>query len=105
MIDEKSIRSHLEGRLRALSARGARIERDLRARRNPDSEERVTESENDEVLQELGDAERAELARVQHALARLDAGTYETCEGCGEEIPPERLAAVPDTPLCVACAA
>jgi len=104
MMDEKAARLQLEERLENLVARTQRIERDLQARRDPDAEERVTESENDEVLEGLDDTERAEVARIRHALSRLDDGTYSTCERCGGEIPAERLAAVPDTALCVACA-
>jgi DnaK suppressor protein len=45
------------------------------------------------------------LARTERALAKLDEGTYGTCDGCGEPIPPARLRAMPDGVLCVACAA
>jgi RNA polymerase-binding protein DksA len=37
------------------------------------------------------------------ALKRLDAGTYGTCEACGEDIPRERLAASPFAARCIAC--
>jgi RNA polymerase-binding transcription factor DksA len=37
----------------------------------------------------------ADLAGVETALARLDDGTYWTCEVTGAEIPTERLAADP----------
>ncbi|MCU0484113.1 MAG: TraR/DksA C4-type zinc finger protein [Chloroflexi bacterium] len=40
---------------------------------------------------------------IDHALARLDAGTYGTCEICGNEIPAERLEVVPWATTCVAC--
>ena len=43
----------------------------------------------------------AELADVEHALRRLDDGTYGTCEVCGREIPEERLEALPATRLCL----
>ena len=43
----------------------------------------------------------AELADVEHALRRLDEGTYGTCEVCGKPIPDERLEAMPATRLCV----
>jgi len=43
----------------------------------------------------------AELADVEHALRRLDDGTYGTCEVCGREIPDERLEAMPATRLCL----
>jgi RNA polymerase-binding transcription factor DksA len=40
---------------------------------------------------------------VRHALERLEAGTYGVCEGCGRTIPFERLEAIPQARLCVAC--
>jgi RNA polymerase-binding transcription factor DksA len=43
------------------------------------------------------------IADVQHALARLDTGTYGTCEQCGEAIPVERLEAIPSARQCVDC--
>ncbi len=45
------------------------------------------------------------LARTERALAKLDEGTYGLCDACGEPIPPARLRAMPDSVLCVACAA
>jgi RNA polymerase-binding transcription factor DksA len=45
------------------------------------------------------------LAELQHALARLDAGTYATCECCGDGITRERLEAKPSATTCVSCAA
>ena len=45
------------------------------------------------------------LARTERALAKLDEGTYGTCDGCGEPIAPARLRAMPDSALCIACAA
>lgn len=43
----------------------------------------------------------AELADVDHAIRRLDAGDYGTCEACGQPIPAERLEAVPAARLCL----
>ena len=43
----------------------------------------------------------AELADVEHALRRLDEGTYGTCEIDGKPIPEERLEAVPAARLCL----
>ena len=42
----------------------------------------------------------AELADVEHALRRLDEGSYGTCEACGRPIDEERLEALPATRLC-----
>jgi RNA polymerase-binding transcription factor len=40
---------------------------------------------------------------IDRAVARLDAGAYGRCERCGQEIPEERLEAVPYATLCVTC--
>ncbi|HEX2057118.1 MAG TPA: TraR/DksA C4-type zinc finger protein [Actinomycetota bacterium] len=41
------------------------------------------------------------LADVERALAKLDDGSYGTCEVCGAQIPDERLEAVPAARLCL----
>ena len=45
------------------------------------------------------------LERIDRALAKLDEGTYGTCDSCGDAIPEKRLAAMPESTLCVNCAA
>lgn len=62
----------------------------------------------DSVLErEVADksANRADeaIADVQHALSRLDSGTYGTCEACGAAIPVARLEAIPHARQCVEC--
>lgn len=53
------------------------------------------------VLQDtLGD----ELDQIEVALQRIDAGTYGTCDACGQEIAAERLAALPFVAQCIECA-
>ncbi len=47
----------------------------------------------------------ATVADIDHALERLDAGTYGRCVICGNVIPAERLAAVPWAARCVPCSA
>ena len=44
---------------------------------------------------------RAELDDVERALAKLDDGTYGTCETCDDEIPPARLEAKPAARFCI----
>lgn len=45
-----------------------------------------------------------ELARIEAALGRIDAGEYGFCVRCGEDIAEGRLLFDPATPLCIACA-
>jgi len=51
----------------------------------------------------LADAARVDLAEIQAALARLADGSYGTCQACGQQISPERLAARPAARTCVGC--
>jgi RNA polymerase-binding transcription factor DksA len=44
----------------------------------------------------------AELADVEHALRRIDAGTYGTCEACGRPIGDDRLEVLPAARFCLA---
>ncbi len=43
------------------------------------------------------------LLQNEYALARIDEGTYGTCESCGEAIGKARLQAYPRATLCVTC--
>lgn len=43
----------------------------------------------------------ARLAQIEDAFDRLKQGTYGVCQVCGQQIPEERLAVMPDTPFCV----
>ena len=54
---------------------------------------------------DLAFREQAErrLHAVEHALTRLDAGTYTVCEVCGGPIAAERHEAVPWSTTCVEC--
>jgi RNA polymerase-binding protein DksA len=51
----------------------------------------------------LRDRAEQQLALVDAALARLEAGTFGTCTRCGNPIPPGRLEALPWAPRCIDC--
>ena len=51
----------------------------------------------------LANNAREMLLQVQHALHRLDVGTYGICESCGKPIGKYRLQAFPRATLCMAC--
>lgn len=69
-----------------------------------DWEDRASERQGDEVLEALGNADLEEVRRIDAALDRIAAGTYETCPKCGDPISDERLVAVPTAALCRNCA-
>ncbi|MBZ4486600.1 TraR/DksA C4-type zinc finger protein [Microbacterium sp. cx-55] len=46
-----------------------------------------------------------EIAEIDAARARLDAGTYGICIRCGRSIPVDRLRVRPTATMCVTCAA
>ena len=43
------------------------------------------------------------LGEIDGALARIDEGTYGTCQRCGDSIAEERLEALPWAMLCIDC--
>jgi DnaK suppressor protein len=46
---------------------------------------------------------RGAVEDIDHALAKIEAGTYGLCEGCGQPIPRARLKALPQARMCVSC--
>ncbi|MDC0662071.1 TraR/DksA family transcriptional regulator [Marinobacter sp. SS21] len=69
-----------------------------------DFAEQAIETQNDEVVDGLEAESRAELAQVNHALERIEAGEGDDCERCGKPIDPRRLQILPYTTFCVSCA-
>lgn len=51
----------------------------------------------------LRDREKYLLGKINEALERLDNGTINQCEGCGDAIGAKRLLARPVTTLCIEC--
>jgi DnaK suppressor protein len=45
----------------------------------------------------------AAVEEIDHALAKIDLGTYGICENCGSVIPKNRLEALPYARLCISC--
>ena len=67
-------------------------------------------ADSSQVTAERGEAEalantlRETLAEVEHALGKMDDGTYGTCESCGKPIAAPRLEAMPAARFCIDCA-
>jgi DnaK suppressor protein len=55
------------------------------------------------VQVETYDQLRALLTDVTRGLEKFDEHTYGECDGCGVDIPPERLEVLPWAALCVQC--
>jgi len=95
---------------RALSAREAELGRLSEARGDATGDdehdpEGATLADEWSRLTGLAAAARTELAEIDVALARVDAGWDGRCEVCGEPIPAERLTVRPTAVRCVGCAA
>ncbi|MER3453215.1 MAG: hypothetical protein C4344_06170 [Acidimicrobiia bacterium] len=67
-------------------------------------------ADSSQVTAERGEVEalagklRETLREVLHALEKIDEGTYGICEGCGQQIAPARLEAMPAARYCITCA-
>ena len=93
----KQLEDELSNRLQNLSA-------DKSQSHSSDSSEQAVERENDEVVDQLENDTREELIQVQHAIKRIESGSYGTCTKCEEEISAARLQAIPYSSLCINCA-
>ena len=49
------------------------------------------------------DREFNQLRNAQEALRRIEEASFGICQGCGENIHPKRLTAVPWAPFCIRC--
>lgn len=107
-IDLTAVRMQLQQRRRAIleTSRLADAELDaLRsAERDPEFEEGAQSEHEQYTLARLGETQRREIAQIDAALTRIDAGEYGICRDCEQEIDPRRLAALPYALLCTECA-
>ncbi len=69
----------------------------------PDPTDRASLESNRNFTLRIRDRERKLMGKIQEAIARIDDGTYGTCEECGERIGLDRLRARPVTTLCIDC--
>ncbi len=58
---------------------------------------------NQNLVFKLRDRERLLLTKIDEAMARIDEGTFGSCNDCEEPIEPRRLEARPMSDLCIAC--
>jgi len=108
MVDQDALRT-------ALTEQRANLREEIEAQgADPDSDEvtfvddagfsdRSHSTEERSKLISVVRALRSNLRDVDRALAKMDTGTYGTCERCGKPIAAERLEALPWAVLCIDC--
>ena len=108
------IKAQLEAELERLEAEVAEIEREgHEALSEASGENNYRDHMADqgsatferELDMTLDENVRAALSEVRKALARVEAGTYGTCERCSQPISDSRLEAMPTANLCITCKA
>lgn len=107
MKDYDDVRDQLLNMLEELDDRLGKITDDVKhidQALDRDFSEQATQTENDEVLDAIGNVTRDEVEKIKQAIIRIDAGTYGICQRCGEPIKAARLAALPYAALCIRCA-
>jgi DnaK suppressor protein len=111
-IELKKIRNRLESEQKRLQRELEELETnvesaEVRREGSPfgKREEEATESFELEKRLALQKQVRNNLVEIEHALEKLDKGTYGLCDICGQPITPERLEAVPHANLCLSCKA
>jgi DnaK suppressor protein len=111
-IDLSVMRHELESHLTRLNGELASLEKDREHARQDKDEyagygnhvaEAATETFEAERDRALIDKLEQMRTQVESALQRVDEGTYGRCQTCGNEIPKERLEALPFATQCVSC--
>lgn len=105
--DIQAPRRALEERRRDLLTRWRESqarEQELLDERRADWEDTSAEQRDAALLDAIGERELRRLDAIESALLRIDAGTYGTCEVCGEPIEEGRLRTLPEASRCLGCA-
>ena len=103
-----ALRRQLEEERAQLVVQAERLEADFRdeswkERRSDDEAEIGSAISERERAMSLAQHARTQVATIEEALERMDAGTYGSCVSCGELIERARLEARPQSLLCLEC--
>jgi DnaK suppressor protein len=103
-----TLRKQLEAERSELVSQAEQLEADAadeswKEPRSDDDAETGTATFERERTMSLARNARQTIIQVDRALARMDAGTYGLCVGCGQPIPHERLEAIPQAMDCLDC--
>lgn len=105
--ETRAIRTRLLAKRGQLAKRRERVVLDASHRAEPlvaDFADQAGQVQNDAVLAEIGAAASDDIAAIDLALKRLDAGVYGLCIECHAPINPRRLSAMPHAVTCAPCA-
>jgi DnaK suppressor protein len=107
-LDLKAIERDLRARLETLRARIAGLAKAPERGASLSFGKRIGDGTTEAIsrLTDVGvggSLEHSE-ARIARAVAKLEEGSYGTCDRCGEVIAPARLRAAPESVLCIDCA-
>lgn len=106
--DLERVRSWLQRRRRLILEASRRAEADIEALRGAQRVQEPEEGSQSEQAQlglaQLGELAERELAQIDAALRRIEAGGYGVCRECGEEIDAARIEVLPFVLECAACA-
>jgi DnaK suppressor protein len=69
----------------------------------PDDVEFAIKSAEQDLTAATAELRSRTLREIDNALRRVAGGTYGECEGCGEQISPNRLKAIPWARYCLSC--
>lgn len=92
-------RDRLVARLRPTGA----WDEELQDNHTADVMDRVDVDKSRDLLLTAETGDKQKWLAVNHALTKIERGTYGLCEDCGEEIAYPRLEAYPTAALCVHC--
>lgn len=77
--------------------------KELRAQNAGNVVDAALDSVQDEMTTQVAEVESRELSRIEYALERMRQGSLGICEGCGANIPIDRLEALPHVTYCIHC--
>lgn len=104
--EKEQLRTHLLEERNSLVQKHARHEEDLRESRTSEDTagpDFAADAEESEVEAVIVDSEVRLLEKIDHALQRIEEGSYGECESCGNAISYARLEAKPSVSLCIDC--
>jgi len=97
LLEEKRKRAVMSGR-KTLAEEATVDTDDL-----PDEIDQASSEYQQGLTLRLRDREKYLIEKIDHAIARIDDGTFGVCEECNEDISVKRLEVRPETTLCIRC--